>query len=124
MTQNKLLMKTILIVEDDLEIRQSMQEILEEEGYTVLSAKNGSEGLQILNDTSPLPGLVFLDLMMPVLDGYSFRKSQLLNPKFALVPTVPLAKRRLVASAGFQNLISLTPTVQNLRSSCFFDQAQ
>jgi hypothetical protein len=43
---------------------------------------------------------------------------------FALVPNVPLANNLLVASAGFQNLISFKPTVQNLRSSGFLDHAQ
>src|SRR4051812_44004646 len=79
--------KSILVVEDDNDIRQSLVEILQEEGYTVLSALNGKEGLEVLKKAEPLPGLVILDIMMPVLDGYGFRLEQMKSPRLASVPT-------------------------------------
>lgn len=64
----------ILIVEDDEPIRESLIELLEFEGYQVLSTSNGQEALDCLMSLSKdeLPGLILLDLMMPVKDGYQF----------------------------------------------------
>ena len=64
----------ILIVEDDEPIRDSLIELLEFEGYQVLSTSNGQEALDCLMSLSKdgLPGLILLDLMMPVKDGYQF----------------------------------------------------
>lgn len=80
--------KPILIVEDDSEIRQSLVEILKDEGYLVYSAENGRKGLDVLGKCDPLPGLVILDIMMPVLDGFGFRESQLTDDRLSNVPTV------------------------------------
>jgi CheY-like chemotaxis protein len=61
----------ILIVEDDSDIRESLSDFLTYEGYQVHTVENGEEGLNYLtqNDQSKLPNLIFLDLMMPVMDG-------------------------------------------------------
>jgi CheY-like chemotaxis protein len=80
--------KLILVVEDDLEIRESLVEILEESGYRALGAKNGSDALAKLRAMTELPCLILLDLMMPVMDGLSFRRQQRSEPALAGVPTV------------------------------------
>lgn len=61
----------ILIVEDDSDIRESLSDFLTYEGYQVHTVENGEEGLKYLsaNASLPLPNLIFLDLMMPVMDG-------------------------------------------------------
>lgn len=61
----------ILIVEDDSDIRESLCDFLTYEGYHVHTVENGEEGFNYLsrNAQSALPKLVFLDLMMPVMDG-------------------------------------------------------
>lgn len=64
--------KPILIVEDDRDIRENLQEVLELEGYTVLTASHGREALDLLRDRNPLLGLILLDWMMPVMDGRTF----------------------------------------------------
>jgi CheY-like chemotaxis protein len=61
---------------------------LEDENYIVHSAENGSVGLKVLSSLIELPGLIILDLMMPVLNGYEFRKLQLLDARLSLVPVV------------------------------------
>jgi CheY-like chemotaxis protein len=61
----------ILVVDDDTPLRSVVAQALRFEGYTVDEAGNGLEGLDRLR-TSPLPGLVLLDLRMPVLDGMGF----------------------------------------------------
>jgi two-component system, chemotaxis family, chemotaxis protein CheY len=62
--------RSILIVEDDLEIRNMLTWILGSEGYRTATAENGSRGLAMLEDLRP--DLVILDGHMPVLDGIGF----------------------------------------------------
>ena len=65
--------KSILIVEDDAIIRESLQEAFGWEGYYFLLAENGQAALDILTTSSAAkPGLILLDLMMPVMDGPTF----------------------------------------------------
>ena len=63
--------KPILIIEDDDEILHSLREALEDEGYPVKTAMNGRDALTMLA-RGALPGLILLDLMMPVMDGWQF----------------------------------------------------
>ncbi len=62
---------TILLIDDDTAIRDSFRLVLEVVGYTVYTAENGRDGLDVLAKM-PMPNLIFLDLMMPVMDGWSF----------------------------------------------------
>lgn len=58
---------SILIIDDDSQVRDFLRHVLEEAGYVVLSASNGREGVRILKMTSP--DLVITDVLMPQLDG-------------------------------------------------------
>jgi CheY-like chemotaxis protein len=58
----------ILVVDDDADIREALRDALEFEGYTVSLAANGREAWEALRSRAP-PGLVLLDLMMPVMNG-------------------------------------------------------
>lgn len=78
---------TILVVEDDLTIRETMGEILEDEGYRVLYAEHGMAALAQLH-ASPPPNLILLDLMMPVMNGWEFRVRQLQDPQLSRIPVV------------------------------------
>ncbi|MGF6927118.1 CheY-like chemotaxis protein [Chitinophaga sp. W2I13] len=61
-------MKKILIIEDNIEIRENIAEILELASYSTLTAENGKEGMEMA--ITQLPDLIICDIMMPVLDGY------------------------------------------------------
>jgi CheY-like chemotaxis protein len=61
--------KTILVVEDDPDVREYASHVLEEYGYTVLSAPDGATALAILRDVGPPIDLLFTDIVMPGLDG-------------------------------------------------------
>jgi len=61
-------MTTVLVADDDPDIRETVGDILEAEGYGVLKAQNGTEALDLLRATAP-PLVVLLDLQMPKLDG-------------------------------------------------------
>jgi CheY-like chemotaxis protein len=86
--------KSILVVEDDPDIRDTIADILSDEGYTVLSAKHGAEGLDCLRTASQLPSIIILDLMMPVMDGIGFREEQRKNPDWADIPVLILSADR------------------------------
>jgi CheY-like chemotaxis protein len=81
-------MNRILIVEDDPYIRDALQELLQDEGYFVDCAPNGREGIDFLRSESKLPCLILLDLMMPVLDGYGFRREQTQDARLSGVPVI------------------------------------
>jgi DNA-binding response OmpR family regulator len=59
---------SVLVVDDEMDIRESIRDILEIEGYHVCCAANGQEALDVLSEVRP--GLILLDLMMPVMSGY------------------------------------------------------
>ena len=61
--------RPVLLVEDDEAIRESLTELLELEGYRVVTARNGQLALQVLSGGGELPAVVLLDLMMPVMSG-------------------------------------------------------
>ena len=61
-------MKTILIIEDNLDVRENTAEILELANYKVLQAENGKQGVELAQQVKP--DLIICDIMMPVLDGY------------------------------------------------------
>ena len=79
--------RSILVVDDDLAAIESLTDILAAEGYTVTSAKNGKEALERLTG-APLPGLIILDLFMPEMDGWEFRRAQLKDDKLREIPVV------------------------------------
>ena len=82
--------KKIMIVEDDHDIREALREALEMEGYQVQMACNGQEGIEILAKTEA-PCLILLDLMMPILDGWEFRKLQKKDDKISAIPVVVIS---------------------------------
>lgn len=79
---------SVLLVEDDRDIRENMIEFLELEGYEVEAASNGLEALDRLKARTELPSVILLDLMMPVMDGIAFRREQRKDPRIAEVPVV------------------------------------
>jgi two-component system, chemotaxis family, chemotaxis protein CheY len=78
----------LLVVEDDLDIREILEEVLVAEGYAVQVASNGQEALDSLRAAVELPNLILLDLMMPVKDGLAFREEQAQDPLLSALPIV------------------------------------
>ena len=87
-------MSEILLVEDDREIRESLNDMLELEDYKVKTAQNGKEALDYLNSDAPFPKVILLDIMMPVMNGYEFRKIQLESGTLKDIPTIVLSADR------------------------------
>ena len=91
------------MVDDDADIRDSLREVLEDEGYEVACVGNGREALDHLKAASPRPCVILLDLMMPVMDGWQFRKEQKLHPEIADIPLVVITatgKRPVLVDAA------------------------
>ena len=92
--------RPVLVVEDDADQRTLLTELLEVEGYRVLVAENGASAIDLLHRT-PEVGLILLDLMMPVMDGYQFRSQQVQDPAIAAIPVILLtADGNAVYKAG------------------------
>jgi CheY-like chemotaxis protein len=83
-------LKSILIVDDDLDVREMLTQLFSIEGYRVSTAKDGLDALNQLRQ-GETPDLILLDLMMPVMDGWQFRKEQQLDPGLASIPVVVLS---------------------------------
>ena len=81
-------MPCVLIVEDDDDVREMLATLLRAESYEVMTATNGAEALNAMRMRRPC--LVLLDLMMPVMNGWDFRKFQLSDPSIADVPVICL----------------------------------
>jgi two-component system, chemotaxis family, chemotaxis protein CheY len=79
---------TIVVVEDDDDIRSAVEEILREEGYTTIGMANGEEALRFLSTSERLPNLILLDLMMPVMDGWEFLMRIDEKPALHRIPVV------------------------------------
>ncbi len=80
--------KNVLVIDDDPAIRQSIQDVLEINGYTVYTAKDGLDGIKSLTTMATLPCLILLDLMMPGMNGWGFLDFQRNNPQYSSVPVV------------------------------------
>lgn len=80
-------MKQILIVEDDDAIRTTLKMLLEMEGYFVVTAADGKEGLKALK-TMDEACLVLLDLMMPVMNGWEFIEAKRKDDHIATIPVL------------------------------------
>jgi len=117
--------RRVLIVEDDLDIRDALSQVLEYEGYEVSTAGNGREALDYLN-SNPKPNLILLDLMMPVMDGWQFCSEQQKTPELAGIPVVILSadgnvyqKASTVRAAGFlKKPVELETLLETVGRNC------
>ena len=83
----------ILLVDDDSDLRRAMIDLLASDDYTAVGVPNGQEALEWLDSAERPPRLILLDLMMPVMDGWQFRKEQLKNPALASIPVAVLSSK-------------------------------
>ncbi|QMT59451.1 MULTISPECIES: response regulator [unclassified Legionella] len=77
----------ILLVEDNTAVREALVWALEYAGYETVTVQNGQEALNLL-DNGSLPMAIFLDLMMPVLDGFEFREKKKISQRIRHIPTI------------------------------------
>lgn len=85
-TNTPLSKKKILVVEDDQFLINAYAMKLEHDGYEVLMAKNGQEALTIVETTNP--DLIILDLIMPIMDGFTVLEQLKNNPSTRMIPVM------------------------------------
>jgi len=79
-------MPCVLIVEDDEDVRDFMDVLLRASGYETMTAANGAIGIEMMQHRRPC--MVLLDMMMPVMDGWTFRSRQMADPDLCSVPVL------------------------------------
>jgi CheY-like chemotaxis protein len=91
----------ILVVDDDLAIREMLREALEDAGYRVSDAEHGAQALAFLKKAETLPHVILLDLMMPVMTGWEFHLEQKADPRLASIPVIVLSARPSMQHEAF-----------------------
>lgn len=94
---------TILLIDDHEDIRDGLEVVLRQEGYGVETAANGREALDRLR-AGFRPCIIMMDLMMPIMTGYEFRKEQLTYPELKDIP--------LIVYSGVTNMRDSAPQLQ------------
>lgn len=96
----------ILVVDDDVDARALLAEILERRGHTVVTRSNGKEALAYLQE-GPRPRLILLDLHMPLMDGYELHAQLATDDALASVPVVLMTDERSVDRARLGSIAIL-----------------
>lgn len=113
----------VLIVEDDADLREMMALLLSAEGFQATTVANGREALDYLQKGGQAE-VILLDLMMPIMDGWEFRRRQQADPALASVPVVvlsaldPSRSADVRADAVLKKPVDFTHLVQLVRSYC------
>jgi CheY-like chemotaxis protein len=118
--------KTVMVVEDDRDVREALVEALADHEYDVLEASNGEEALSRLRAAARKPCVILLDIMMPVMDGWQFREAQQRAPDVAEIPVVVLSAhanlRDAVTGMGVQEFLKkpvrLEALIHTIRRYC------
>jgi CheY-like chemotaxis protein len=94
---------TVLLAEDDLPIRDALQDLLEEQGFDVVPADHGRQALEYL--ATNRPDLVILDLMMPLVTGWQVLETVRNQPELANVPVLVMTAAARHKPAGATELL-------------------
>ena len=115
---------TILVVDDDQDIREGVASLLEDEGYSVVCFANGLDALDHLRRNPTSASLIILDLMMPVMSGWTFCEEQARDARISGIPVIiisanpyrpPPARAVLSKPLRAQNL--LTAVARHIRAA-------
>ncbi len=110
----------VLLVDDDAGVRRTIARFLDRSGLAVVEAGNGQDALTYLKGGGAA-SVIVLDLRMPVMDGWTFRKEQRRDPAFADIPVVVLSGAdtdrfdELEAAATFEKPTSFSTLVNCVR---------
>ncbi len=92
---------TILVVDDDEVLRETIGDYLSDQGYSVVHAADGAEALAMLRGASGArPSLIVLDLVMPVMDGWQFRDELGRDPVLSAIPVLLITAERRIQLTG------------------------
>lgn len=112
--------KTVLIVEDDQDVRNAVMDCLAEEHFSSVAVRNGVEAIYYLTNVRKLPDLILLDLMMPVMDGWTLKKKLEAHPEWNQIPVVIYSAntrvRPITAAVVLAKPISLSMLVDTIEA--------
>lgn len=114
----------LLVVDDDVDVRELLVEVLMASGFDVAVAANGREALQVLKHdatTGHLPRVVLLDVHMPVMDGLEFRAHQKADPDLSGIPVVTISsdwEARVDAQATLKKPLEFGKLLDTLNRFC------
>jgi CheY-like chemotaxis protein len=114
-------MMKVLIVDDERDIRDSLEEFFRDEGFDVATAANGDEALKQLTGTEPLPCAVLLDLFMPVLNGVEVYGRMQQDDRLRTVPVIISTSDPSRAPSGvliMKKPIDLNRLLNVIRQTC------
>jgi len=122
--------RTVLVVEDDRDVREAIAEVLVDSKYTALHASNGAEALDRLRTAAVRPCVILLDVMMPTMDGLTFRAEQQRDPAVRHIPVVVLsahadgsaAAERMEAAGYLPKPVALDALLGMVERFCAGDQ--
>lgn len=89
----------VLVVDDEADLRDSLRELFEYEGYSVATAADGEAGLMAL-ERGPAPNVIVLDLLMPRLDGNEMYRRMQAHPAWSRIPVIVSTSDRRRAPSG------------------------
>lgn len=110
---NDMAARCVMVVDDDDEIREALSDVLTDEGYEVVGARDGQQALQFLREGRVRrPNAILLDLWMPVMDGWQLRHELLSDSKLSDIPVIVLTAVRDQRAQGLMVADILTKPVQ------------
>lgn len=116
---------TVLVVDDDEDLLDVLRDVIESEGFSVLTARDGEAALELLR-SGVTPCMILLDLKMPGMNGREFRDRQLADPRFASIPVVGFtglwrgeeAAHRLALSSFLRKPVKLHQLLETVAHYC------
>jgi len=116
---------TVLVVDDDGELLDVLRDVIEEEGYRAVTARNGEGAFELLR-AGERPCLILLDLKMPGMGGAEFRRLQLADSRLAGIPVVGFTgvsdgereARRLALAAFLRKPVKLHRLLETIAHYC------
>ena len=112
--------KLILVADDDAKSRKFLTDVLQADGYATLTAENGERAIELAR--SAKPGLILMDIQMPVLDGLSAVKVLKADRDMRLIPVIAITAlamrddRTRMLAAGFDGYLSKPISIKKLRA--------
>jgi CheY-like chemotaxis protein len=101
---------TILVVDDDHDLRESLRDILEDEGFETLGACNGQEAIDLLkSDSHPKPRVILLDIMMPAMTGLDVMDRLRRDIKFGRTPIIFMTAFRTLVKTDEKSSVLYKP---------------
>jgi CheY-like chemotaxis protein len=121
----------VMIVDDDMDIRETIEEVLADNEVPATGAENGAVALERLRSDVEPPCVILLDMMMPVMDGRTFRLAQRDDPALSNIPVVVLtahasgerSARELQVDGFLRTPVDLPTVLVVIRRYCERDKA-